>query len=132
MKRKSIISVVIVILIIGVAVGLIYLKGVNDYKQKVENISIGQINLEDVPDGVYIGACDVNYISAKVEVNVKSGKMESIRLLEYKHDRGAAAVTIIDDMVKEQKISVDTVSGATNSSKVIQKAVENALMSSPT
>ena len=34
---------------------------------------------------------------------------------------------LADDMVKQQSLNVDAVSGATNSSKVIRKAVENAL-----
>jgi uncharacterized protein with FMN-binding domain len=33
----------------------------------------------------------------------------------------------VDQIVSEQKIDVDAISGATNSSKVIKKAVENAL-----
>lgn len=37
------------------------------------------------------------------------------------------AETIIDKIIDEQKIDVDAVSGATNSSTVIKKAVENAL-----
>ena len=50
-----------------------------------------------------------------------------IRILEHKNERGQAAETIVDQIVSEQKIDVDAISGATNSSKVIKKAVENAL-----
>lgn len=38
-----------------------------------------------------------------------------------------SAEKIIDKIVGEQKIDVDGISGATNSSNVIKKAVENAL-----
>ena len=40
-----------------------------------------------------------------------------------------AAETVINEIVDEQRIDVDAVSGATNSSIVIKKAVENALKS---
>ena len=42
-------------------------------------------------------------------------------------ERGKTAETIIDNMVKEQKLEADAVTNATNSNKVIIKACENAL-----
>ena len=54
-------------------------------------------------------------------------EIEKIRILEHKNERGQVAETIVDQIVSEQKIDVDAISGATNSSKVIKKAVENAL-----
>ena len=38
-------------------------------------------------------------------------------------------MNVINEIVDEQRINVDAVSGATNSSIVIKKAVENALKS---
>lgn len=66
-------------------------------------------------------------IYAKVEVTVSDGKMTDIAILEHRQERGKAAEAVISDMLAEQKIDVDAVSGATNSSTVIKKAVENAL-----
>ena len=37
------------------------------------------------------------------------------------------AVAVIDEILKSQSLDVDVVSGATNSSKTIMKAIENAL-----
>lgn len=101
---------------------------VNSYKKSVADITVSDINLSNIPNGVYDGAYDVGYISAKVEVVVNNGTIEKISLLEHKNEKGAPAEVIIDNMIKEQKIDVDTISGATNSSKVIKKAVENALI----
>ena len=67
------------------------------------------------------------FIYAKVEVTVQNKEIEKIRILEHKNERGQVAETIVDQIVSEQKIDVDAISGATNSSKVIKKAVENAL-----
>jgi uncharacterized protein with FMN-binding domain len=49
--------------------------------------------------------------------------------LEHRHERGKTAEVITDSIIDEQKIDVDAISGATNSSTVIKKAVENALKS---
>lgn len=40
---------------------------------------------------------------------------------------GKPAEAIVEDIVENQSIEVDAVSGATNSSRVIMKACENAL-----
>ena len=69
----------------------------------------------------------MKFIYAKVEVTVENGKVVSINILEHKHERGKTAETVIDKIISEQKIDVDAISGATNSSTVIKKAVENAL-----
>lgn len=82
-----------------------------------------------IPNGSYRGSCDVNFIYAEVEVVVQDGAIEQIELLEHRNDRGSAAEGIGQRIVEEQTIDVDTVSGATNSSKVIKKAVDNALSS---
>ncbi|WP_413927349.1 hypothetical protein [Clostridioides sp. ES-S-0006-03] len=36
--------------------------------------------------GTYVGECNINIISAKVEVTVKSGKISNINLLEHKNE----------------------------------------------
>lgn len=82
-----------------------------------------------ISDGVYIGEYDVNFIYAKVEVTVQNGEITNINILEHRNERGKAADAITNKIVDEQKIDVDAISGATNSSTIIKKAVENALKS---
>jgi uncharacterized protein with FMN-binding domain len=48
-------------------------------------------------------------------------------LLEHKNEHGKLAEIIINRIISEQKIDVDAVTGATNSSKVIEGAIQNAL-----
>ena len=69
----------------------------------------------------------MNFIYAKVEVDVSGGKIIDVRILEHRQERGKAAEAVANEIVDEQRIDVDTVSGATNSSIVIKKAVEVAL-----
>lgn len=112
---------------VGLICLVIYLKNVRDYKQAVREINIDEINISDISDGVYTGECNVNFIYAKVEVTIQNGEIANINILERKNERGIGAESITDKIIKEQKIDVDAISGATNSSIVIKKAVENAL-----
>lgn len=125
--KKTIVCVIVVIILVGILVLAIYLKSVADYKHAVSEISIEDICISDVSNGVYIGECDVNFIYAKVEVTVHEGRIMSIRILDHKNERGQSAEVVVERIVSEQKIDVDAVSGATNSSTVLKKAVENAL-----
>lgn len=97
------------------------------YQQKINNMVFEDIDVTEAEDGIYEGEYDAGYIYAKVRVEVRDGMIVSVELLEHENERGQIAKNIIDDVVLNQKIDVDAVSGATNSSKVIKKAVENAL-----
>ena len=125
-KKAAAAIIAFAILIGGIALA-IYLKQVADYKHSVSETSIEEICLSDIPNGVYIGECDVNFIYAKVEVTIQNGEITGIHILEHKNERGQAAEAVVDRIVAEQRIDVDAVSGATNSSTVLKKAVENAL-----
>ncbi|NLN06880.1 MAG: FMN-binding protein [Firmicutes bacterium] len=50
----------------------------------------------------------------------------------HDHGRGAAAEKITDRIIAEQSLKVDTISGATYSSKVILKSVKKALVQAGT
>ena len=105
-----------------------YLIDFSNYQKNIANIEINSINLENVENGFYIGEYDVGYIYAKVEVEIKDSAIVSINLLEHRNERGKHAEDIIDDIISEQKLDVDTISGATNSSNVIKKAIEKAII----
>lgn len=126
-KKKIISFIILLLLLIGLICGAVYLKNVADYKRAIEETTFDEIDIADVSDGIYIGEYDVNFIYAKVEVTVEEGEIVSINILEHRHERGKAAEKVIEKIIEEQKIDVDAVSSATNSSTVIKKAVENAL-----
>lgn len=82
-------------------------------------------------DGVYEGTGKGNNGDIKVEVTVENGNITSIVLKEHGETEGiyeAAEKGVIADMIKSQEIEVDTVAGATNTSKGIIEAVRNALV----
>lgn len=98
-----------------------------NYLSALNEIEIHEVNLDEIEDGDYIGEYDVGYIYAKVKVTVSDHTITNVELLEHNHERGIRAESIVNTIVAEQKIDVDTVSGATNSSRVIKMACENAL-----
>ena len=126
-KKKIVLCAVMLFLLVGLVWGVYYLESVTDYKQAVKETTFEEINISDISDGVYIGEYDVNFIYARVEVTVQNGEITNINILEHRHERGKAAEAITNRIVDEQKIDVDAISGATNSSTVIKKAVENTL-----
>ncbi len=66
-------------------------------------------------------------ISAKVRVVVKKQQLAEIEMERHFNGQGSLAETILDTVIEAQSINVDVVSGATYSSMVILKAIENAL-----
>ena len=96
------------------------------YQQRVEGISIQDIDLSKVEDGIYTGVYDVGLVRAEVTVMVLDETIRDIQLV-HDHDRGQRAETIIFDVLEAQSLDVDTVTGATDSSRVILKAIEVAL-----
>lgn len=123
---KWIIISVFILLCIHIYSGIDALKS---YKEDISQIEVKNIDITKLPDGMYEGEHDVGYIYAHVSVTVNSGKITAIDLLEHRHERGEAAEKVINDIVLQQELEVDAISSVTNSSNVIKKAVENALLS---
>lgn len=121
-KKVVLIAVCIIVLVIG-----FYGTQLLNYKKTIKEIKIENVDLSTISDGKYTGSCDASYIAAEVSVTVKDHKIIDISLLKHKNERGKPAEVIPGKVVEAQSLKVDTISGATNSSKVILKAIENAL-----
>ena len=127
-RKRIFLFTTILLFLIGLIFTAAYLKSVADYKKAVKEITFSDIDISNIPNGVYVGEYDVDFVYAKVEVTVQNGMVTNIDILEHKNGRGKPAAIVVDRIIEEQKIDVDAVSGATNSSTVIKKAIENALM----
>ena len=121
--KRIILFTAILLFLTGQIFMAVYLKSVADYKKAVNETAFGSIDISDIPDGVFVGEYDVDFIYAKVEVTVQNGVITNIDILEHKNGHGSPAEMVTDRIIEEQKIDVDAVSGATNSSIVIKKAV---------
>ena len=128
LSHKRILSFTAIFLFLIVLIfTAVYLKSVEEYKRSVKETTFSNLDISNVPDGVYAGEYDVDFVYAKVEVTVQNGVITNIDILEHKNGRGSRTEIVVDRIIEEQKIDVYAVSGATNSSTVIKKAVENAL-----
>ncbi len=128
-KTKTIVIVLVLIAVVALAGAGLYFTTVKQYRSAMENMTLTHTDASGIPDGTYIGDCDVTLIYAKVEVTVKDGEMTEIKLLEHDNGRGTPAESIVETILGAQTLDVDDVSGATNSSLVIKKAIDNALAS---
>lgn len=127
-KSTMIIAISLVILCVGIY-GIKYLIDIKQYKEVIEGIKITNVDLSKIKDGTYTGELYTTIIGAEVNVKVENHKIAEVELVQHKNERGKKAEIIPDRVVQAQSLQVDTVTGATNSSKVILKAIENALES---
>ena len=89
-----------------------------------------ELDLSSVKDGKYTGTGQGFRGATEVSVTVKSHKITSITIKSYNDDEAyfsQAKSKIIKSIISEQSLNVDTVSGATFSSRGILEAVANAL-----
>jgi len=120
-KKHKIILVILVIVVAGIGFGVTVINF------NLAGITIADVNISEVADGTYNGNCSVFPVAAEVEVTVKEQSITAIKLVEHNHGQGGEAEVIPERVLKAQSLDVDTVSGATYSSNVILKAIENAL-----
>lgn len=66
--KRLVTCTAMLLLLIGFVSAAVYLKSVADYKKAVAETNIGEMDISGIPDGVYIGEYDVNFIYVKVEV----------------------------------------------------------------
>jgi RnfABCDGE-type electron transport complex G subunit len=88
------------------------------------------ININEVPDGIYEGGGEGFYGPITVEVEVAGGEIVGISILQQEEtpEYYSKANPLIPEMiVEEQSLDIDTSTGATFSSKGIVEAVFNAL-----
>lgn len=126
---KKIIAVMIVLILVISTVFYIGLKTMLDrFNNEVSMIEITNVDISSIEDGVYTGKYFVNdSVGAIVKVTIKNRKITNIDFIEHKYGRGKKAETITNTVIDKQNLNVDTISGATGSSIIILKAIENAL-----
>ena len=120
-------KIVIVVLILIVGFSIYFAFVFSGMEDKLAAVELSEVDLSKIEDGIYKGEEKVGLVAAIVEVEVKDNKISSIKLVDHRNWRGKPAEVIIDKVIEEQKTNVDTISGATASSKVILKAIENSL-----
>jgi uncharacterized protein with FMN-binding domain len=93
---------------------------------EIKDIKLQGIDLSAARDGTYEGACDTTLVKATVVITVRDKKLTDIKITRHDCGKGHPAEAITASVLAAQNTTVDAVSGATASSRVILKAIENA------
>lgn len=101
-------------------------KNIKEDTQEEEQKAVGPFELED---GVYKGTGTGFAGDITVSVQIQDKKIVSIDIIRFSDDEAffSRAKAVIDIIIEGQTLDVDTVSGATFSSRGIINAVKNAL-----
>lgn len=136
MKRKgkfkmvlTVIAVLVVLLGLGMGGGMLYTA---EEHKEAKNLPIAAIDFKNLNDGMYIGEYEggmKKWRTNKVQVTVSSDKVTEIKVLEQNYDlKPEFTDKLYDRVIGSQSLQVDTISGATLTSKACLKSVENALI----
>jgi len=121
---KVLLIILAVILIIVLIIGVIATRGMKDIK----NYRVSDISPGDIRDGVYQGECTIGRWQTTVSVTVKNHMITGIETLKSMDDPERILTDlIIRKIIDEQTLNIDTVSGASISTKAYVIAVYNAL-----
>jgi uncharacterized protein with FMN-binding domain len=126
-KGKKIALIVFVVVVLISAIGAYFIVQIQDNLDYLAEVPIEEIDITAVSDGSYIGEYEVIPISVIVEVEVLNHEIKSITILKHSNGQGEDGEAIILDVIDQQSILVDSIAGATYSSKVILLAIKDAL-----
>lgn len=125
-KTKTIIIVTAVVILLATAMVVFYFQFKESIK-KIDELVINNVDLTTIEDGEYQGKCEYPPINVEVKVTVLNHQITKIVIVKHDNGRGESANEITNDVIDSQSLDVSYISGATHSSKVILKAIENAL-----
>jgi len=129
-KRRILVIAVVIIAVAGVVLAAkVALNRMESNLEGLLQMDVTDVDLTLISDGTYMGEYAAQPVSAKVSVTIKDHRITNIDLIEHNNGQGAGAEVIPSIVVEKQTLQIDTISGATYSSKVILKAIENALHS---
>lgn len=115
--------------ILGIAVcglGLAMKKQVSRMYEQLDAATV--VALDHVADGTYEGTAETPLVKVTVAVTVENHTLKDIQLLRHENGKGTPAEAMLPEMLRQNTSEVDTVSGATMSSKAIRAAVRDALV----
>ena len=136
MNKKSIIAVVLIVLLLAVSLVSCFANAKEDSTAPAtsgtaggETTAVPEVQ-GNYTDGVYTGTGTGNGGELTVEVTVEGGNIVKVALTQHSETPGIyenAEKGVGDEMIRTQKTDVDTVAGATYTSKGMIEAVKNAL-----
>jgi len=125
--KKKVVIIILVLLLVLLVIGFVFFKQVESNLKALEGVKVPVIDLTEINDGLYTGNYGEIPVSAKVSVTVKDHIITEIQIIEHLNGQGAPAEVIIDDVIEAQSLQVDSITGATYSSRVLLLAISDAL-----
>jgi uncharacterized protein with FMN-binding domain len=131
MKKRIVLSIVAVLLVVAACGYFLFYVPTMKKHMEVRDMVIGQINLDAIKDGSYRGEFSYASFTYIVDVTVSGNFITDIEVIQNRESSYAKmAEDVMINVIQAQSLQVDTVSGATTTSKALLKAVENALLQS--
>lgn len=131
-RRRGWITALIIVVVLGVG-NVVWWTTVAAEHRDAMSLPIEVIDFNNLKDGIYIGEYaggKFGWRKNEVQVTVSSGKVTEIKLISSADpaNKNMEQDVLYDSVIESQSLQVDTLSGATLSSKAYLKAVEDALL----
>ncbi len=92
------------------------------------SLEINSVDVSQIDDGVYTGSYENGRWSNTVAVTVENHKIIGIEILDTGNNSQIGVLKqVAGEVMDQQKVDIDSITGATATSKSLEKAIENAL-----
>ena len=130
MKLKNLtrvpISIGIAVAALNVIVMVLIFPRLEEGLKELDTLEFAPLNLSQLTDGDYEGNFAAEIVGVTVIVMVSGHEIKSTEILRHNHGRGKLAEANTASLIENQSVEVIVILGATYSSKVILKTIENA------
>ncbi len=125
---KTVLKIIVIVFILFLIVsggGIFYLNRGLDAGSEVV---INELDLSSISDGIYYGSYESGRFSNQVEVEVKDNKIVNISLVDdVLFSKPEERDQFFENVITEQRVNIDVISGSTVTCKAYLKAIEDAL-----
>lgn len=114
-----------------IVVGLAALGITEPERRQGRELPIAKVEFAKVADGTYVGSYEGGMYKMRqnaVDVTVEGGRVTTISVKSAKFPAPQVTDPLFERVVQAQSLQVDTISGATITSKAFLKSVEDALL----
>ena len=123
-KQKTVVLIITHLIIIGIGFAAMNAIELN----KIRNLPIKSINIGSVGDGTYNRDTKSGSYVYKVKAEVKNHRIVNIEGIDNRKSPYVSyAEGVFTKIIRQQKVDVDAITGATTTSEAFMKSVENAL-----
>ncbi len=123
---KKVFKIILIIIGVSVLICILIIPFDNKARKEIMAMPIENVDLTTIADGKYQGHFNNQLRNYSVEVTIKDYIITNIKTINNSPSNKYSN-NLFNKIIEEQKVNVDTISGATVTSKMILKAVEDAL-----